>query len=507
MGGPFKSYRLGFLKEFVAHGHPPKDITYASVPQQAQEKWINKFLAPIDVRLSRQPRLVNRFMLGADPEFIFVRDTGRPEHYDYDREDTIRRFVRVDAAAVGLKTGLAFGADQNGRLIEMRPRPDRFALKVLASCWAALKWMALMHPETLKYEWQCGAFLFGDGLGGHIHFGRKRPTRDAEVRALDKVGGLTYQLGIFPKDQWDRRQEGDERGQRYGRFGDFRPQIHGYEYRTLPSWLDDPWVAYLCMVLSKLAVYNPELTREWNVKDGNHIRHILAFYKGLDDDAAIALKALDRIGLPQHKGGDFKGRWGFTPDFIPTPDKPPNEVEVIPGSIEPTESEVEQLFKFLVDGETLVAKPEKPTWSPTKVPSGFYPALSHTEVIRVAGMGELLTGLYCNEKAPIKFYANGENSGLRLSRGLVERMPSSWKETIQKIAPKLFVTVNGDTELAVGIPEPWRRVQRIQVTKKILTCGVFPVWKLRNATQENFQGWQERKAPEKSYRTVVLREA
>lgn len=488
----FKDLKKSYIGELVRDGVVKEN--YSSVPASIKERWHRKFLAPIMPRLQEQPRLINRFMLGADPEFIFVNSVkGNPIY----GEQPIQH--RVDASGVGLKTGLAFGADQNGRLIELRPKPDRFALKVLASIWSELKWLALMYPVTQNYSWQCGAFLFGDGLGGHIHFGRKRPSRGEEIQALDQVGKLLYHLGVFPIDEWKRRKEGDERGQRYGQFGDFRPQIHGYEYRTLPSWLDDPWLAYLCLVLTKLAIFNPKLVKGWG-KSPEHIKYLLAYYKGLDDDAAIAFKALEVHGIPTHRGQDFKSRWGigFKTKL------PPSGIDVLPGSIEPTSSETSELFAFLTRKEPLVGKQVTPTWT-TTIPKGFEMILNRTEVVRVPGMGEILTGLCAMEHIPIEVYPMSEERGLRFSNGIIRLLEPDWQEKIRRLAPTLTIQTHSSMGYTIGISENWRRVQRIQLTKKILTSGVFPIWKLKDITETTAQEWQEKSKKQIEERNKALR--
>lgn len=469
----YRELKKAYLRELVQVGSLKG--AYESVPGHLKEKWGKLLIRPGIPRLQEHPRLINRFKIGADPEFIFVNKVPDISY------ETGRRY-RVDAASEGLKTGLAFGADQNGRLIELRPKPSRSCLEVLASLWSELKWMGRFYPNTLSFEWQCGAFLFGDGIGGHIHFGRKRPTRTEEVTALDKVGGLMYTLGLFPKGEWMQRQEGDERGQRYGRYGDFRPQIHGYEYRTLPSWLDSPVLAYLCMVLAKLAVYDPKLVEKWG-KDPNHIKHLLGFYQGLDDDAAIALKALEVHGLPRHLGGDFKGRWGI--DKL----EAVSGITVIPGSIAAASVEIGDLFDFLTKKSTLVAKSVEPTWAPLTVPEGFSTILDRTEVTRVAGMGEILTGLCDLRNLDIEVYAAGETRGLNISPGLIALLEPKWEAKLKAFAPDITITPRGSGR-AIGIGDSWRNVRRIQLTKKLLTCGVFPIWKIGSITPETPKEWK-----------------
>ena len=60
------------------------------------------------------PRLLNHFKLGADPEFAFLNEGKQHSAHDF-----------------GLRAGLCFGADNNGRLVELRPRASRYAVEVV----------------------------------------------------------------------------------------------------------------------------------------------------------------------------------------------------------------------------------------------------------------------------------------------------------------------------------------------------------------------------------------
>src|SRR5581483_4609146 len=62
----------------------------------------------------------------------------------------------------------------------------------------------------------------------------------------------------IPREMAERRG-GDRLGQHYGMPGDFRLQTHGYEYRTFPSWLDSPALAFISITLAKLCVHCPGL--------------------------------------------------------------------------------------------------------------------------------------------------------------------------------------------------------------------------------------------------------
>src|SRR5579863_4130760 len=90
-----------------------------SVPQERIEKWFCRLLKS-PKGFSEQRRYVNRFKIGADPEFIFQTELKATDEYD----KIISKSVRVDASQLKLRQGLAFGADNNGRLTEIRPYPS-----------------------------------------------------------------------------------------------------------------------------------------------------------------------------------------------------------------------------------------------------------------------------------------------------------------------------------------------------------------------------------------------
>ena len=197
------------------------------------------------LNFSRQKRFVNRFCLGADPEWIFGS-----------REDP---GLKASAKDFGMKTGCAFGMDSNGRLAELRAYPSRWAVEVVAGIAETLRWVPLAASNTLAYDYVAGAHKTEDSLGGHVHLGRKRPYRADEILALDALNHALAAAGVFPLKEWNYRRS--QRGGRfgYGQDGDIRLQGHGYEYRAFPSWLDSPRQAFLVLTLSKLAVVDPKL--------------------------------------------------------------------------------------------------------------------------------------------------------------------------------------------------------------------------------------------------------
>jgi hypothetical protein len=412
-----------------------------------------------------EPRLLNRFSIGADPEFAFLLESSG-------------ELEGVAATELGFKTGLAFGADVNGRLAELRPKPSRFGLKVVASLLATMRWLAYMNPKTTYLIWKAGAYSQRDGLGGHIHFGRKRAGRGREITALDKLTGTLYHANIFSKAEGDRRRKTTD----YGRLGDYRLQVHGYEYRVLPSWLDSPWMAYFTITVAKLAVYAPELVIPWAVR-GNperRLRALLAYFKGRDDDALIAYHALKRWGLPKFFGGDFKGRWGV--DF--TYNQGDQGVSVMPPYITPTEKEVQEMFSHLTKATPLL--PNRPTisWTPSKVPPGFSWLMKYTKTAGQIGLGELMWDL-CTLKGANVAIQGTTDYGLQVSSSLADILPRGWKTKI----PGGLAGVFGSTDLAIRIPRKMREWQSLSETKKLLAGGLFPIWKMGDATIARAKVW------------------
>src|SRR5579862_4157678 len=225
MSVELQKLRSELLREALLNGWTrPQDVPApwnSQIEPSRLERWYKKLYRAEARPTPVSGRLINHFMLGADPEFVF--------------SDGLKR---VDARSLNLKAGPAFGADNNGRLCELRPAASRSALAVLASMWLAMRWMVIFHPETLSYNWRAGSYFEGDGLGGHIHFGRKRlKLRDREVGTLDRLAHLQFQAGIFDREEGRmrvRHAQGAPQGQPYGALSDIRQQPHGYEYRTLP---------------------------------------------------------------------------------------------------------------------------------------------------------------------------------------------------------------------------------------------------------------------------------
>lgn len=463
--GEYKEIKRRLLQDAVKYGTTQIKGDPLGITAERAQCWLDRMysLKPI-LSVPTQVRLLNRFPIGADPEFMFLQESSGE--------------VRgVSATDIGFKTGLAFGADVNGRLAELRPKPNKFGLKVVASLLATLRWLAYLNPKTTYLIWKAGAYSQRDGLGGHIHFGRKAASRGKEIRALDKLTGALYRSDVFSKTEVEHRRRNTD----YGRLGDFRLQTHGYEYRVLPSWLDSPWMAYFTIVTAKLAVYDPGLVNSWTTTGNaeSRLKALLAYFKGRDDDALIAYHALRMWGLPRFFGGDFKGRWGV--DFTYNQGK--QDVSVLPPFITPTDKEVQEIFVHLTEASPIL--PNRPilSWTPSKVPDGFSWLIDYTKTAGQIGLGELIWDLCTSKGAAIVILGSTEHV-FQVSSALAAILPRGWKNNVKGPAG-----IFRSSDLVIRIPREMREWRSIPETKKLLTGGLFPIWRMRDASIMQAKVW------------------
>jgi hypothetical protein len=87
----------------------------------------------------------------------------------------------------------------------------------------------------------------GYPLGGHIHFG----VKSHQLHPLLGAQYLSQYLGAIGLLVEKNSEAKQRRGGDYGGFDDYREQDHGFEYRTLSSWLTSPYVASAFMCLAK----------------------------------------------------------------------------------------------------------------------------------------------------------------------------------------------------------------------------------------------------------------
>ena len=367
--------RRKVMENLVLEGKTSADIKdicsvlHVDVEEDVQMKWKNTLERPSKIaKVPHDPKLINRFCVGADPEYIFESEsTGE---YIY-------------ASALDLDTLSAFGCDMSGRQAELRMYPSRFVLEGMASLVDALRWSYAMKKKIRACAWKALPYyqngVARDGCGGHIHFGRKRPNRKKELRHLDGVGRVLLDAGVLSLEQHQMRRDNTN----YGKWGDYRPQSYGYEWRTLPTWMGNPAAAYMTLVASKLALLLPEPLKSKN--SVAQLTNLIFSYKHRDDDAAILTRMIARIGLPKAYLGDFKANWG-----VGAKDTYEHKDYYIPPIIPPCKETIRELFEFFVNGTPLPIRAPNVTWPLFKLPENF----SKVEVVpKYGGLPEIAMGL------------------------------------------------------------------------------------------------------------------
>ncbi len=213
-------------------------------------------------RQGRQPVSALPLLLGADPEFML--------------QDTQTR--KMVAASVFFPRQGSVGCDDRVLrraprpafpLAEVRPHPHSCPEELLRGIRGALR-RALELAPYRNIKWLAGSMPFrGFPIGGHIHFGNLRPTTSL-LRALDNY--LAVPVMLVERTETARR-----RRRRYGFLGEYRLQEHGFEYRTLSSWLVSPAVARAVLSLARLIALDADLLRRRPLTSLEAQR---AFYRG-----------------------------------------------------------------------------------------------------------------------------------------------------------------------------------------------------------------------------------
>lgn len=482
----FREVKEIFLTELVKQGvesHKQLQIAMPmpEIPERLKERWITRLhtLEPMQ-NIPLSPRVVNHFGLGADPEFYLFN---------------AHKGVVAYAQEFGLHQGLAFGQDNNGRLVELRPEPSRFAFNVVASMITELKWMGALLPRTLGYSWISTPYLGDDGLGGHVHVGSKKNAADKTrvgIDALDLLTQIFLSAGVF-----DNAQNNNRRAARggYGKFGDIRLQKHGFEYRTMPTWLETPQMAHLVLTCAKLAVYNPKLL-PGRVLGGEQarsfIKNLLAYYQGLDDDARLAYNALMVHGMPLQRGRDFREVWG-----VDTKAKPSlNGRFYFPASIPASDEDRASLFAYLTKGLPIDKTLPKPNWPFHNANHGYVQIIHNVQTFHRPGLGEMIYDIFAHPTMVPQFHSNDTRYRTDVFIPEDTRALEKAAATLNAQFPGYDVNIRpqdrGRKDFLFYIGEEWRKGERAAAFKKFLLSGLFPLWSVDNLKAESFDEWKAR---------------
>ena len=172
-------------------------------------------------------------LLGADPEFVLAGDDGRILHAGR----WLPKSGSVGCDRVRLRERWLYA------LAELRPRPAAEPEQLLAAICSELE-RAERMLEGRAAAWLAGGLPHPKlPLGGHVHFSGIRCTGEL-LRVLDNYLALPV-LMVEDEESLRRRPA-------FGSLGDHRFKPHGFEYRTLPSWLVHPQVAAGVLALARI---------------------------------------------------------------------------------------------------------------------------------------------------------------------------------------------------------------------------------------------------------------
>ena len=362
--------------------------------------------------------LSNPFLIGADPEFMVLRPGPGLE---------AAQMCELYASHMGLRTGVAFGSDLSGRQVELRPRASRSTLSVVASLQVTLRWFGywLNTAQSLSngsYSFVSTPFFNNDGLGGHIHFGRRRKKQQRiETDALNRLYVHLLKTGAFDEEGCSLRSTITP----YGRLSDIRQQKHGYEYRTYPTWISSPAQAMFVLTLAKLAVLEPWIVSQYCGEPMALFKLLAQWYTiRRDRDAMILRDMLNSLPMEAWKArGTFGAAWGLNEDIRATV-KP----QYYPTTIIPTQADEEETKRAIFG--TPPTSVLTPSWIPATLPSGW-----HLVEPASLAMGELVNGLAAPVVVKVSKQGDGRpivKIGKKLVPYMIKKLGANWNEKIKK---------------------------------------------------------------------------
>ena len=197
----------------------------------------------------------DKLLIGSDPEYIFVGAKKKPI--------CTKLFRKLANGKIG--------CDGHNYTGEIRPMPEEQPLIHMENVHSLIKVIQRYSPKALAGNYvtikEDADGRMGEPLGGHIHFGHSK---------LKKLFAGEYGKGDEKRTIWqalspiaithlfieDNVRAKKRRGA-YGSITDVRKQPHGFEYRTLGSWLCSPIVTAYSLVSSYAII------QTWLKEDGS----------------------------------------------------------------------------------------------------------------------------------------------------------------------------------------------------------------------------------------------
>jgi hypothetical protein len=245
-------------------------------------------------------------------------------------------------------------------------------------------------------------------------------------------------------------------------------------------------MSYFCQTLAKLAVYNPELlpplSPEMEVLTNEQIKNrlvaLLAYYKGLDDDAALALEIWSRHGFPRWGVGDFKSAWGILGGGKIEP--PKVKIGVQPHFVPSLSEEVVALKEALLAGRPPEICSLTPSWKPSQLPDGYQHLIDAVQTRHAPGLGEIAIHL--------AWSSTPDFTGVT---SIAERgwwVPKAYLAAARRKFPDEKISVAGNNVLAIGSDKRENDARAAAIG--FLTSGIFPIWRVGEVRPESLGEWK-----------------
>lgn len=178
---------------------------------------------------------IRDFLIGQDAEMVVLNGS------------RLAKFEGDIKGEIGLD-----GQTGQSNTTEIRTNPSCCPIEIVNKVYGVFHRRVKGYPNYLKYTWLAGSYKSGRSLAGHIHFGVKEYSiKNSEANQI--VANYLGALSLCLEDRKEgiaRRSSGT-----YGFLNDFRKQPHGFETRSLSSWLSSPHVSTAHLALAKTIMF------------------------------------------------------------------------------------------------------------------------------------------------------------------------------------------------------------------------------------------------------------
>jgi hypothetical protein len=249
-----------------------------------------------------------RVMIGCDPEFVIIKR---------------RKLVPMEQVLKDGRKTKKIGLDMGWKVMELRPDPSEDIFVLIAHIRHLLKHILKHHTGLRNCRFIAGHYACYEALGGHIHISVVDSNESLTTQAfkiyLDTVisGGLMKLIN-------DKKHHATRKANGYGRdyvhdlwHDVFRSKNGVLEYRTPPSWLVSPSLAFMFLGLAKICALL-YLNKQPKILP-NNIPDIIRVVTGLpwlmkQPDVAKCIELLDNLKRDTDANWinvDFKKTWNL----------------------------------------------------------------------------------------------------------------------------------------------------------------------------------------------------